>query len=221
MAKDKKGFVLYCDLIHTFEHLTVEQVGEVTMWILKYTNDLDPEPLNGLLQAVVEPIKQQLKRDLKKFEHVKGERSEAGQLGNLKRWHSDLYEDVINNKRTLEDSLIIAKNRTASNLVANIAVTDTVTVTDTVKEKVINNTLEQRKEIFRSDVMDFTGKYTVALLTNFFEYWSEHGKNDKKMRFEKQTSFGLSRRLSTWFNRSKEGKQDNSRNKTNYRKDVI
>lgn len=210
MAKDKKGFVLYCDLIHTFEHLTTEQVGEVTMWILKYTNDLDPKPLNGLLQAVVEPIKQQLKRDLKKFETVKEKKSDSGQLGNLKRWHPDLYKDVTDKKRTLEDSLIIAKNRTATNLIANIAVTDTVTVTDTVKDKDINS-LEQRKEIFKSDVMEFTGKYTVPLLQNFFDYWSEHGKNDKKMRFEKQTSFGLSRRLSTWYKRSSDGNQDNTK----------
>lgn len=211
MAKDKKGFILYCDLIHTFEHLTNEQVGEVTMWILKYTNDLNPEPLNGLLQAVVEPIKQQLKRDLKKFESIKDHKKNSGQLGNLKRWHPDLYEDVVNEKRTLEDSLIIAKNRTATNFIANIAVKDTVTDTVTVKEKDIKNTLEQRKEIFKDEVMAFSGKYTSALLLNFFGYWSEHGKNDNKMRFEKQDSFGISRRLATWFKRSKEGNQDNTK----------
>jgi len=32
----------------------------------------------------------------------------------------------------------------------------------------------------------------------FFEYWTEHGKDDKKMRFEKEKTFGLSRRLATW-----------------------
>jgi len=68
MVKNKKAFVLYCDLIHTFDHLTNEQSGEIFKYLLEYVNDKDPEPLNGLLQAVAEPIKQQLKRDLKKYE---------------------------------------------------------------------------------------------------------------------------------------------------------
>ena len=36
------------------------------------------------------------------------------------------------------------------------------------------------------------------MLSDFFEYWTEHGEKDKKMRFEKEKSFGISRRLSTW-----------------------
>ena len=71
MSKDKKSFVIYCDLIHTFEHLSNEQRGEVIWWVLEYVNDKDPEPLKGLLAAVVEPIKQQLKRDLKKWDDIK------------------------------------------------------------------------------------------------------------------------------------------------------
>ena len=164
--------------MHTFEHLTNEQRGEIIMWILRYTNDLNPKPLNGLLQAVVEPIKQQLKRDLKKFEGSKDKKSEAGKLGNLKKWHPDLYKDVTNKKRTLEDSLIIAKNRTATNLVAQVAVTDTVTVT--VKDKVIDskeigevkpshlpsflNWLEYRKEIKRP----IKAKSTLKALVKVF-----------------------------------------------------
>jgi len=35
-------------------------------------------------------------------------------------------------------------------------------------------------------------------MTEFFEYWSEHGDNDKKMRFEKEKSFSVERRLKTW-----------------------
>ena len=40
------------------------------------------------------------------------------------------------------------------------------------------------------------------MLKDFFEYWTEHGPKDKKMRYEKQTSFDISRRLKTWMNRS-------------------
>ena len=81
MATNKKGFVLYCDLIHTMEHLTLEQRGQVITYILEYTNDQNPEPLEGLLQAVVEPIKQQLKRDLKKYEDRADRARENGKKG--------------------------------------------------------------------------------------------------------------------------------------------
>ena len=35
-------------------------------------------------------------------------------------------------------------------------------------------------------------------LDDFVEYWTEHGDNDKKMRFEKQKSFSTTRRVKTW-----------------------
>lgn len=35
-------------------------------------------------------------------------------------------------------------------------------------------------------------------ITKFFEYWTEHGDNDRLMKFEKQDSFGVGRRLGTW-----------------------
>ena len=36
------------------------------------------------------------------------------------------------------------------------------------------------------------------MLNDFYSYWTEHGEKDKKMRFEKEKSFGLERRLGTW-----------------------
>ena len=36
------------------------------------------------------------------------------------------------------------------------------------------------------------------MLNDFYLYWTEHGDKDKKMRFEKEKSFGLSQRLATW-----------------------
>lgn len=35
-------------------------------------------------------------------------------------------------------------------------------------------------------------------LNDFYLYWTEHGINDKKMRWEKEKSFGIERRVSTW-----------------------
>jgi hypothetical protein len=40
------------------------------------------------------------------------------------------------------------------------------------------------------------------MLREFYDYWSEHGEKDKKMRFEKEKTFGIEQRLRTWYNRN-------------------
>lgn len=68
MAKDKKSFILYTDLIHTVSKLPNDKAGELFKYILEYVNDNDPQTDDLLLQISFEPIKQQLKRDLNKYE---------------------------------------------------------------------------------------------------------------------------------------------------------
>lgn len=141
MAQNKKSVLLYCDIIHTVEQLDNEDAGLLFKHYLRYINDQNPEPPSKLIQIVFEPIKQNLKRDLKKWEEKSVTKSDSGVLGNLKRWHIDLYNKVVNKELTLEESQNIAKHRKTSHEVANIAVTDTVkdTVTVKVKDKYIFN----------------------------------------------------------------------------------
>ena len=59
--------------------------------------------------------------------------------------------------------------------------------------------INKRKEEFKNSLRPFISiSYDKVLMTEFFEYWSEHGDNDKKMRFEKEKSFSVERRLKTW-----------------------
>ena len=78
MAKDKKGFILYSDLIKVVSKLPDETAGKLFKIILSYVNDLDVCIDDLLLEIAFEPIKNQLKRDLIKFEEVKSKRSDAG-----------------------------------------------------------------------------------------------------------------------------------------------
>jgi hypothetical protein len=43
MAKEKKSFVLYSDLIHAIKELTREEKGELLETILSYVNDENPK----------------------------------------------------------------------------------------------------------------------------------------------------------------------------------
>ena len=78
MAKDKKGFILYADQKELFDQLPNEKAGELIKHIFAYVNDENPETDDVLLKIAFTPIKQQLKRDLKKFEDVREKRSIAG-----------------------------------------------------------------------------------------------------------------------------------------------
>jgi len=81
MAKDKKSFILYTDIKATVDKLSNEYAGKLLKHILSYVNDENPTTDDLLLEIAFEPIKQQFKRDLLKWEDIKNKRSEAGKLG--------------------------------------------------------------------------------------------------------------------------------------------
>jgi hypothetical protein len=84
MAENKKSFILYSDLLHTIDLMPDENAGKLFKHILKYVNDLNPEADDLITKLSFEPIKQQLKRDLCKWEDKSVNRSESGRLGGLK-----------------------------------------------------------------------------------------------------------------------------------------
>ena len=214
MAENKKSFLLYADLIHTVEQMPKEDAGELFLHILKYVNDQNPTSDNLIVKLTFEPIKQQLKRDLKVWEQTKIEKSEAGLLGNLKRWHNDLYIQVVDNQLSLSQaSELVAQRQGAIKNIANIAVTvnDTVTVTDIVikdnksgdKSPNLTSNLESRKNKFIEDLKSFVEVYGKEMVRKFFDYWSELNKSQTKMRWELEKTFEISKRLSTWSSRDK------------------
>lgn len=89
MAKEKNGFVLYCDVIHTAEKLTDEQAGKLFKHILRYVNDENPE-CDFVTEIAFEPIKQTLKRDLVKYENKRAQNKENA----LKRWNANASERI-------------------------------------------------------------------------------------------------------------------------------
>lgn len=85
MANGKKSFVLYTDLIHTIEKMPSDKAGDLFKHILRYVNDHNPTTDDLIIELTFEPIKQQLKRDLEKWNNeIKPKRSESGRLGGIK-----------------------------------------------------------------------------------------------------------------------------------------
>jgi hypothetical protein len=194
MAKDKKGFILYADQKAIFDQLPNEKAGELIKFIFSYVNDENPQTDDLIIKLGFTPIQQQLKRDLVKYEETKEKRSEAGKAGANKRWQN-----------VAEDSKRIKG-------IAKIAVNDNVNV----KDKVIES-IEERKSKFYDSLTVYVDEYPKKMLRDFYDYWSEHGEKDKKLRFEKEKTFGIEQRLRTWYNRNtKQYDQDNDPNPPEY-----
>ena len=160
MAENKKSFVLYCDLIHTVEKLPDDVAGKLFKLILNYTNDNNPETDDVLLSVAFEPIKRQLKRDLKDWDQQKQKRSEAGKKGMQSRWKD--------NKTITKDNTVITNDNNVKNAITKITVTDTVTdtvnvnVNDTVSSSsTAAPTIEMCREYFnaRGYVEEFGEKF--------------------------------------------------------------
>jgi hypothetical protein len=81
MAENKKSFVAYCDWEETFEELSDEEAGKLVKHLFKYVNDKNPETSDKLTKMCFIPIKQSLKRDLKKYEKYVEKQSVNGKKG--------------------------------------------------------------------------------------------------------------------------------------------
>lgn len=75
-----------------------------------------------------------------------------------------------------------------------------------------NKTIQKRSEDFQKQVADVWKEshkdMSKEMVRDFFDYWVEHGVNDTKLRFEKEKTFGLSRRMASWKKNNFNGNQN-------------
>ena len=195
MIDEKNSFLLYADTIHTVRKLSNHDAGELFKMILAYVNDEEVSTDNLLIDVAFEPIKQQLIRDYNKWIGTKSTRSDNGSLGNLKRYHPDLYTQVSENQLTLEDALVIAKGRKGSHSeisesqnsqgVAKLAVSvsDSVSVND--NDSVINN---KGFDFFWNQYHDITSMPKTDK-DPAFKHWKKLTDTERNLAIEKITDY--------------------------------
>jgi hypothetical protein len=179
MAKDKKSFILYADQKDLFNQLPDEIAGKLIKHIYSYVNDENPESEDLIVKVAFEPIKQQLKRDLRLFEEKREKRSEAGKEGANKRWQN------------------IAKDSKRIKRIAKIA--DNVNVNDNVNDI---SSIDVRKNSFAQSLQPYLDTYGKEMLNEFYLYWTEPNQQNTKMKFELERTYSLERRLNTWSKQS-------------------
>jgi hypothetical protein len=185
--ENKKSFILYADLLKLVEKLPEDLAGRLFLTILLYVNDLNPEPEDLLLQIAFEPIKQQLKRDLKKWEVFHIKQIENGKRGGRPKNPTD-------NNESQKTQAFLEKPKKAVSVNAN------VNVTANVNPNI--NKIESAKTILKTELEPFIEKYGVTMCQAFFDYWSESNSTKTKCKYQLQETWETSRRLATWYRRS-------------------
>ncbi len=126
MAENKKSFISYVDWGNVFIKLNDDEAGRLIKHLFNYVMDLNPPSPDKLTEIAFEPIKLQLKRDLVKWEGIRGEKSKAGTLGGIKSGESRRKQSQAN-----EADASNAKQNEANEAV-NVTVNANVNV---IKEK--------------------------------------------------------------------------------------
>lgn len=153
MAEEKKSVIVYVDWGATFDGLEDDEAGKLIKHFFNYVRDKNPTAPDKLTNIAFEPIKQQLKRDLNKWEQIKIRRSESGKKGGLKSGESRKNE---------------ANEASASNLKqneANEAVNVNVNVN--VNDTVINNKEGEPSEI------EIEQKIIQMIVPNILKVWKD------------------------------------------------
>ena len=205
---EKTSFIIHTDSLDVLDDMDDATAGQLFKAIKAYQTNQELE-LDMIIKIALSPFKNQFKRDDEKWGDKIEVRSKNGRLGNLKRWHFDLFNQVDSGKITIDEAEMIANDRKVSlsdNSIAKVAVSvsvsdsvsDSDSDSDSEKENVYSANIQDRDREFYNSLTPYKEKYGKDILRPFYEYWSERGDKDVKMKFEKQKSFSVPARLSTW-----------------------
>lgn len=153
-------------------------------------------------------------------EIFKDKRSKSGTIGWIvkmfyaeklgKTYHLKLVKEYLYNLEnevleTLKDKQVLKQVlKQNAKLYINRDIDIDINLLKDKEEQKIKN-LNDRSLQFKNEVNSFSAKYDQVMLERFYNHWAECDKQ-QKMRFEKQDTWELSKRLSTWCSRSKDFK---------------
>lgn len=164
----KKSFILYHENREVFEQLSDEQAGQLlkkiyafSEWLNNPEEEKKPDDFDGLLNVIYKMFTNQLERDFKSYEKKSNENSENGKIGNLKKYHLDLYERYKTEEINLEEAWKTAKSRQVSPPVAprREGSQEVANLADKDKDKDKDIKKNKQKKDLEKDFEEFWGKY--------------------------------------------------------------
>ena len=111
-GNESKYTMLFNDNINIIALLEDDEKGIVFNKILHYANDLDFDiGDNRLIQTTWAHFKNQMDRDIVKYDKTISTNSIGGKKSSLKKWHKDLYAKVEAKEMSLDEAFVIVKDR--------------------------------------------------------------------------------------------------------------
>lgn len=165
MNKEKTSFILHEDSLEILETMNKEERGEFIYAIYRFRIDgkLDDD-LSRVLKTALHPFIKQFARDDEKWNKSKDKKSVNGRIGNLSKYHNDLFIQFKNEELTLEEAEKVAKGRKRSQgdtKVAKVA----VNVNDNVN---VNVNVNKNNNVKEKDKKEIIPDYIKADLWNEF-----------------------------------------------------
>ena len=152
MAKDKKSFILYTDQSGVFNQLPDEIAGKLIKHIFAYVNDENPITEDLIINIAFEPIKQSLKRDLKRYEEYVDKQSVNGAKGGRPKKATE----------TQKTQAFFEKPKKA----------DSVSVSDSVNDSVNKR---KRKVFIKPTIEDIKKEFPTFNAESFINYYESNG----------------------------------------------
>lgn len=162
MQVEKKSFVLYNDQSELLNMLNDEQAGVLIKKIFSYVNDGVIEKEEDIpVNMVFTTLKNQIDRDTDKYYDKIDKSSKAGKVGNLKRWHPEIYRNYEKGQISLEEAIKQSKEisepdqmrlHPIANIADNVIVNEIEIDTDKLL-KIYNSTLGKKTRVISESVL--------------------------------------------------------------------
>lgn len=159
MAEGKKTILIYVEWREIFNSLSDDEAGRLIKHLFNYVNDLNPIAPDRITELSFIQIKQQLKRDLEKWENIKVGRSNAGKASGVARKQK-------------------GTKRTSVNFIEQNSTKRTVKVKDKVKVNINEVILYFKENGYKKEIAEKAFKY--------YEEANWHDGNGKKVLNWKQ-----------------------------------
>jgi hypothetical protein len=95
-----KGFLLYKDSLEVVDQLTDQQAGKLFKAILLYQKTGNVGDIDQITKFIITPLLSQFTRDEEKYKNS----ILQGKLGNLKKYHNDIYLRIVAEELTIEEA---------------------------------------------------------------------------------------------------------------------
>ena len=103
----------------------------------------------------------------------------------------------ITNKQQQHKNNKNIRNNKKESILTNVRIDEKATDAPVVATTTTDD-MELRKEKFYQSLVPYVAKYGKDMVRAFYDYWTEKTYGGRKMRFEKQQAFEISKRLATW-----------------------